>query len=640
MCGIAGAFGYVDHQVLRAVECASSAQVHRGPDGHGQWSSGVGPGQAVFEHRRLAIIDLSERGHQPMVHRATGNVLCFNGEIYNFKTLREELRGLGHVFHGESDTEVVLLAYAQWGEHCLGRLRGMFAFALWDHRTSRVLLARDRLGIKPLYTAWARTAAGERIMLFASEVRGLLATDMVERKLSVDALHTYVWNGFVQGPQAIIEGVTSLEAGVSLWMDAQGPTAGDRFWQLPTAAPDTSDDAGLARSLAESVELRLVSDVPLGVFLSGGVDSSAVAAMAVAANQGSIQTFNLAFEDAAFDESSWARRVAGALGTDHREVVLTEARFKAELDDALACLDQPTFDGVNTYFVSEAVREAGITVALSGAGGDELFGGYTSFKDLPLARQVSRLVGGPAEHLARMGGKLVQRLRDPCGQHVPPQTRWGKLADVCATRGDMVALYQVSYALFTEDFLDELLCLPRGGTSYGLGAERAAALRSEVARQEPLEAISTLEISSFLGERLLRDTDMASMANSLEVRLPLLDHCVAEEAVRLASGPRFEPLGKKMALRRVALRALDPAIFDRPKSGFVLPIEVWCYQSLQPLITETFADELACRQVGLDSKALGQLWSSYQACAPGIYWSRVWSLFVLLRWCRNVGATL
>ncbi len=575
-----------------------------------------------------------------MVHRATGNVLCFNGEIYNFKTVREELRGLGHVFDGESDTEVILAAYAQWGEHCLRRLRGMFAFALWDHATSRVLLARDRLGIKPLYTAWTRTAAGERIMLFASEVRALLATGMVERKLSVDALHTYLWNGFVQGPQAIIEGVTSLEAGVSLWVDAQGPSPGNRFWQLPTAAPNTSDGAGLARSLARSVELRLVSDVPLGVFLSGGVDSSAVAAMAVGAEQGSIQTFNLAFEDAGFDESSWASRVAHALGTDHHQVVLTDARFKAELDDALDCLDQPTFDGVNTYFVSRAVREAGITVALSGAGGDELFGGYTSFKDLPLARLVSRLVGGPGEHLARVGGKLVQRLRDPSGQQVPSQTRWGKLVDVFTTRGDMVELYQVSYALFTEAFLEQLSCLPRRDISYGLGAERARALRSLVASQEPLEAISTLELSSFVGERLLRDTDTASMASSLEVRLPLLDHCVVEEAVRLAPGPRFEPLGKKVALRRAALGGLDPALFDRPKSGFVLPIDVWCYQFLRPIITETFADEAACRQVGLSSKALGRLWSSYQACAPGMYWSRVWSLFVLLRWCRQVGASL
>jgi asparagine synthase (glutamine-hydrolysing) len=634
MCGIAGAFGDIDSTTVQAVERASLAQVHRGPDGHGLWLSAYGPKQVVLAHRRLAIIDLSEGGHQPMTHSSTGNVICFNGEIYNYRTLREELKSLGHAFQSQSDTEVILAAYAQWGEDCLHKLRGMFAFALWDARMSRVLLARDRLGIKPLYLADAEVE-GRAVTLFSSEIRALLATNLIPRELSSQAVHTYLWNGFVQGPQTIIKGITSLDAGSSLWLEAGKKSQSRRYWSLPTCTTKTTDESSLRESLLESVELRLIADVPVGIFLSGGVDSSAIAALASRNAKTPIKTFNVSFEEARFDESKWAQEVAKAVGSEHHEVPLSQGLFQAELDNALASLDQPTFDGINTYFVSNAVRKAGITVALSGAGGDELFGGYTSFRDLPAAQRVSRLTGQLGTKLAELAVRLSQSRRD-----VPRQTRWGKLADVLATEGGIVPLYQVSYSLFTRSFLERLSVSPLDDTPWGLSPERTHELSQLTAGQPALEALSTLELASFIGERLLRDTDSASMAASLEVRVPLLDHKVVENACRLASNSRYQPLGKKMVLRRAALDRLDPSIFDRPKSGFVLPIEQWARERLQPQITAAFVDERACQRVGLDAGALAKLWQAYQSGVPGIYWSRIWSLYVLLRWCEKYEVAL
>ncbi len=643
MCGIAGAVGLVDQAVLGGVQRMHERQIHRGPDAEGFWSEAGGPAarSVAFAHRRLAIIDLSEGGRQPMRDPATGNVVCFNGEIYNFQELRPLLEAAGCVFRSASDTEVLLHAYAVWGPGCVERFRGMFAFALWDARRREVFLARDRVGIKPLYLARVRRGEGETV-LFASELRALLASGLVSRRLSPSGLATYLWNGFVVGPETMIRDVRELPAGSWLRLADDGRVLAERrYWRLPGAEAAPSTLEALERTLEDAVRLRLLSDVPLGVFLSGGIDSSALAALATRVGTSKIRTFNVAFDEAEYDESSHARQVAQALGTEHHEIRLSQARFRELFEPALGSLDQPTFDGINTYFVSRAVREAGMTVALSGAGGDELFGGYRTFAEVPRAARWSRRLAPLPRALGAAAARALARvLTGPPGE-VPPQTRWGKPADVLAARGELVDAYQVSYALFSREFSGELAAFPEpADVRFGLPRERRAALQGALRTRAPLQAVSDLELTCFIGERLLRDTDTTSMAVALEVRVPLLDHVVIETAAGLDTASRYLPLGRKQALRRVGLRGLDPALFERPKSGFVLPLDRWIRDAAHGEVDAALSDRAQCEAAGLRPDAVGRLWRAYRAGAPGLYWSRIWAVFTLLRWTREQGASL
>lgn len=635
MCGIAGAIGCVDEGVIEAVGRAHGALDHRGPDAEGTWQDVEAQRGTAMAHRRLAIIDLSADGEQPMHDPESGLSIVFNGEIYNFAVLRGELEAAGEVFRTRTDTEVILKAHSVWGDDAIERLNGMFAYALWDRKRRRALLVRDRMGIKPLY--FARLGA---TLYFASEVRALLATDRVGRRLDPAALNSYLWNGFVVGPATMVQGVELLPAGTVLEVSDSGELKRRRYWCHPPSNGMEADVGELRDRLRESVRMRLVADVPIGVFLSGGIDSSALAALAQQVSEDPVQTFNISFEEAEFDESSYATRVAEAIGSDHHDIRLSEADFASQLDDALACIDQPTFDAINSYFVSRAVREAGLTVALAGTGGDELFGGYASFQDLPRAMRWSRYAAPVPERWLRVAASGLVRWKTGRPGEVPPQTRWGKLGDVLATRGDLLKMYQVSYGLFTQSFLEQLRVTDAGEVEHGLPVSRARELQREALQCRLLGGISLLEQSLFLGERLLRDTDAASMSVALEVRVPLLDHRIVEALAQLEDSTRFAPLGRKGLLRELGLAGIDPALFERPKSGFVLPLDVWCRRRVRDVIDSTFEDRELTASVGLRHEAVGRLWRSYQAGAPGLYWSRVWSLFVLLNWCRTHGVAL
>lgn len=638
MCGIAGAIGFVDSRVVDAVASMNSNQSHRGPDGQGSW---VDPGsesdhRVALAHRRLAIIDLNDVAAQPMVDSVSGCVIVYNGEVYNYPQIRDQLLQEGVTFQSESDTEVVLKAYVRWGVESLARFRGMFAFAIWNPRTRQVSLVRDRMGIKPLYVCEVETQREGRTLLFASEVRALLASGLISRTLDPVGLSTYVWNGFVAGPGTIVRGIRSVSPGSVEIFDLDDLTAKtETFWRLP--AYDHREDAleRLEEELPEAVRMRLVSDVPLGVFLSGGVDSSLVAALACRA-AGEVKTFNIAFSESEYDESKYAVAVARAIGAEHQEIRLSQADFKAQLGDALRSIDQPTFDAINTYYVSRAVRDAGLTVALAGTGGDELFGGYSSFVDLPRVAAWTPLFHRLPKSLLRLCAHAVARWKMGRFGIVPPQTRWGKLADVLATGGKLVDAYQVSYALFREDFLDSLLQQEhRNGTLCGLSVSRYETLCDAIRGNSIHHSISMLELSCFLGDRLLRDTDAASMAVSLEVRVPLVDHEVIGAASCLDQESRFFPIRTKSVLRRLAARDVDGSLFDRPKAGFVLPIEKWCREEIQPTVAATLLDEDLCRTVGLNPEVVRNLWQAFNERAPGIYWSRIWSIFVLLWWARE-----
>jgi asparagine synthase (glutamine-hydrolysing) len=643
MCGIAGIVGSLNDTHRAALRRMSAAMVHRGPDADGTWESTAderGWG-AMLAHRRLSILDLSPAGAQPMTDPVTGQVIAFNGEIYNYLEIRERLVEEGQRFDSTGDTAVMLRAVSTRGSEALPWLRGMFAFALWDPRRRELVLARDPLGIKPLYLARSTDPDSGWSIAFASEVRTLVASGLLGTpRLDPRAVASVAWNGFVVGPGTAVLGVELLWAGRAVAFDGRGAEVrAEDFLTIPGALPEpTMDEEGLARVLEDGVRLHLASDVPLAVFLSGGVDSSAVANLAQRAARTPIHTFTLAFEEQELNEGPVARRIAQAIGTQHQEVVLTEGHFVAHLEVALDSLDQPTFDGLNSYFMSHAIRSAGFTVALAGTGGDELFGGYSSFRDLPVLHRWSRrldwlprawLVGA-----ARMGTGALRRSGDALG----PQNRWAKLPDMIRQGNDVRALYQLAYALFLPEFQRELLQeAVEDRMVNGLPVAMHERLLAATGVRSPRSAISVLEQRIFLGERLLRDADVASMAVSLEQRVPLVDQVLFDAVDRLPQALRFEPMGRKAILRRVGLRGLDPALFDRPKSGFVLPFDRWIRRGLRKAMDETLLDPGAVRAAGLSPDAVGRLWKAFLGGGAGIYWSRIWAVYVLVRWCHRNG---
>ena len=452
------------------------------------------------------------------------------------------------------------------------------------------------------------------------------------------AVASIVWNGFVVGPHTAVKDVDLLWPGRLIEFDGAGKEVRwQDFWRIPNRAPDPfMDENGLAAVLEERLKLHLASDVPLAVLLSGGVDSSAVANLAQRAAQSPIHTFTLAFEEHELNEGPIARRIAAAIGTEHHEVMLTERQFVDNLETALDSLDQPTFDGLNAYYMSRAIRAAGFTVALSGTGGDELFGGYTSYRDLPLLHRWSLRAAWVPRSLQTAAAMLATWPLRRSGGIVRPQTRWAKLPEMILHGDNLLSLYQLAYALFLPEFQHELLA--RGfaeALADGLPAAMRQRIIAESRSRTPLSAISVMEQRLFLGERLLRDNDVASMATSLEQRVPLVDQLLFESVDRLPDKARYRPLGRKVMLRRIGLRGLDPALFERPKSGFVLPFDRWIRRGLKDAMDQTLRDPQAIALVGLDPAAVGRLWRAFLDGAPGMYWSRVWSVYVLVRWCHR-----
>ena len=641
MCGVAGIIGRLDDRNRAALERMNDAIVHRGPDASGTWvsapdSRGWG---ALLAHRRLSILDLSAAGAQPMVDPVTGHVVVFNGEIYNFSELRRRLEAEGQEFKSTGDTAVMLRALGLHGPGAVGWLRGMFAFACWDPKQRRLLLARDPLGIKPLYLARSSDPNAGWSLAFASELRALLASGLLGTpQLDPQAVASSVWNGFVVGPRTAVKGIELLWPGHLLEFDGAGEEfRREDFWRIPDRPPDpTMNEDGLGAILEEGLRLHLASDVPLAVFLSGGVDSSVMANLAQRAAQSPIHTFTLAFEEHELNEGPIARQIAAAIGTEHHEVVLTQGQFVENLEAAVDSLDQPTFDGLNAYYMSRAIRAAGFTVALSGTGGDELFGGYTTYRDLPVLYRWSRRSAWVPRSLQTAVATLATWPLRGSGGTMPPQTRWAKLPEMIRHGDDLLTLYQLAYALFLPEFQHELLA---PGFAEALADGLPAAMRQRIIGESrgrtPLSAISVMEQRLFLGERLLRDNDVASMASSLEQRVPLVDQVLFESVDRLPDQARYRPLGRKAMLRRIGLRGLDPALFERPKSGFVLPFDRWIRRGLKKVMDHTLRDPQAIAPVGLDPAAVERLWRAFLDGAPGMYWSRVWSVYVFIRWCHR-----
>jgi asparagine synthase (glutamine-hydrolysing) len=610
-----------------ALEQMLCALRHRGPDDEGIAQVALPNGYRLgLVQARLAILDLSPAGHQPMTDPESGSWVTFNGEIYNHQELRPGL-SVRH-YHSNSDTETLLKGWNERGEHVLGDLRGMFAFALLDGRRQHFWLIRDRVGIKPLYAS--RVSADTWI--FASEVRALLASGLVARRLRAEAIEAYLAAGAVPAPWTLIEGVVSLLPGESWCFELDKPLLREpvrsRYW-LPSfapASPPMSRAAAVERLrpvLEKAAALRMVSDVPVGVFLSGGIDSSAV--VALLAHQGyRLHTFSVIFGEQSFDESVHSRQIASHFGTQHTELLLQPDAVLADLERALDAYDQPSIDGLNTYFISQATRQAGVKVALSGLGGDELFAGYSYYRLLErLERPLTR----------RLAPWLHRVLR----WWAPQSSQTTKLGALLQAGRNRLARYLVCRNVLAPERRTALR--PSAGYREVLLPEAVQQQLDEAGRNlHPVNAHSLFELSLYLANMLLRDTDQMSMAHALEVREPLLDHVLVETAAALP-GSLKTAAGQHNRLKGLLVDALPtplPAgVLNRPKMGFVLPWERWLRRELRPRLGELFADATALQAAGLRPEAVRRLWNDYLQERPGLRYSDVLCVAHLAHWARR-----
>lgn len=643
MCSIAGLLnsGAEGGAGVNAPSAALARMVqalrHRGPDDQGVWiSTPTRAGEPLtvgLANTRLSIIDLSTSGHQPMFDAARGLRLTYNGECYNYGKLRRELGDMAGGWQSQTDTEVVLKAFGRWGVAALGKLRGMFALALWDETRHTLTLARDPFGIKPLY--YYHEASH---FVFASEVRALLASGLVPRRLSKMGLTSYLHTGSVIAPETIIEGVRSIAPGHYMTVErrpdgrlvvSELPYADHLFSTAgaPTVASREEAVMQLRELLEESVKLHLVSDVPLGLFLSGGIDSSALVALMSRVTRERPKTFSVIFDEEKFTEATHARTVAEKFNTEHAEVHLNEERLLDLLPSATAAQDQPTMDGINTYVVARAVKEAGITVALSGLGGDELFAGYATFRRALRLRQMARVPGFLRHGAVALGRPLfngsVQR---------------NKLWQLLASDGSPSAVYAISRQLFSAN---EIAALYPGSANNGaVTAVSQSVLAATLPEHDPINAVSLCELRGYMANTLLRDTDFMSMAHSLEVRVPFVDAKVAGFVLGLPGAWKLNG-GKPKPLLLAALGDLLPAdVVRRPKMGFTLPFEHWMQSRLRPAIEAVFADDAQLTVLGLRPRNVNNVWRRFLRTPQGVGWSRPWALYILASWCKRMRVTL
>jgi asparagine synthase (glutamine-hydrolysing) len=576
MCGIAGIYAYrdaadtIDRAELRRIRDYMRA---RGPDGFGEWLTQ--DGRMGFGHRRLSIIELSDRGAQPMQSADGKLVVTFNGEIYNYRALRSELEAEGYAFRTQSDTEVLLHLYVAKGIKMINHLRGMFAFGMWDLEKGRLVLARDPYGIKPLYYS-----DDGRTLRFASQVKALLAGGSVSRDPEPAGWVAFLLFGSVLEPFTTFREIKALPAGTTLCIDSQGLHAPSRHFAISEAFSAAEQDAipvddhdlddCVRRALSDSVRHHMVSDVPVGAFLSAGVDSGTLVGLMRDVGQQDIRTVTLAYEDyrgTHKDEAPLAAKVATHYGTEHVTRVVPEQEFRDDLPKIFAAMDQPTIDGVNTWFVSKAARELGLKAVISGLGGDEIFGGYPSFDDIP--RWV-RLCAVPSRiPLLDDAFRYFSAGLAPFSSRINP-----KVTGALKYGGTYAGAYFLRRALFLPWELHSVM--DKNLMEEGLRRLHPIRYIAAALQPEPRSSfgkVAALEASIYMRNQLLRDTDWASMAHSLEVRVPLVDVQLLRKLAPIVSRLR-RGAGKRL-LAKSPSSALPGEIVDRSKTGFGTPINEW-----------------------------------------------------------------
>lgn len=598
------------------------ALTHRGPDDEGTFiENGIALG-----HRRLSIIDLSANGHQPMRSADGRYTIIYNGELYNFKSLKLELQRAAtegantnpYPFKTQSDTEVILAAYIRWGANCLKYFNGMFGFAIWDKEKQELFIARDRLGIKPIYY-WT----DGKIFAFASELRALLESNFVPRKLDVASLNDYVSYQTVHAPNTIIEDVKMLLPGhyTLLKKDALvNGIAQNKYWSLLNIPAQKEEKPyeeickDVQTHLFNAVEARLIADVPFGAFLSGGIDSSIIVAIMSKLMSRKVKTFSVTFDENTFNEAPYSSQVAKMYDTEHHEIKLSQKTFLDRLPQALSSMDHPSGDGMNSFIVSEVTKKEGISMALSGLGSDELFAGYPLFKRLYQVEKLKWLAGFPVP-LRALPALVLKTIK--------PSIATDKFFELCGLPDwNMDRTYPLMRKIFSDRETSELL------------NSKAIHLRATEFSSEhgTLSRISTLELSHYIPDILLRDTDQMSMAHALEVRVPLLDYKLVEYVIGLNDKTKY-PHSPKKLLTDATKGLIPDNIINRPKMGFTFPWRDWMKTELKTFC-EGNIKSLAKRDSFNHDKIL-DLWSSFQNNSNRTPWYKIWHLVVLENWMQE-----
>jgi asparagine synthase (glutamine-hydrolysing) len=625
MCGITGWASLNSHTpppegARELLHSMCERMVHRGPDSEGSYvTSGVALGM-----RRLAIIDLVT-GEQPAFNEDKSVTVVLNGEIYNYRELRTDIEKRGHTFRSASDTEVLPHLYEEYGDEMIRELNGMFAFALWDNRRRRLLIARDRFGEKPLY--WG---VFDKTLLFASEPKVLLAHPAVKPSLNLQALRQYLSFDYVPAQFSIYEGINKLPAAHKLVVE-DGRVDTERYWCLSykTAEPVPSEDEAaehLRELMADAVRMRLVSDVPLGVLLSGGVDSSTVAALAVAASHEAVKTFSISFAEASFDESAYARGVAKFLGTDHHEERLS-ANLAANLVSEIgAWMDEPFSDPslVPTYLLSRFTRKH-VTVALGGDGGDELFAGYPMYAGLRWA-----------EFYKRVPSALRTSVVEPLVKLLPVKTKnlsfdYKALRFVTGAKYDAVARHHVWFGSFTPEEQTELLTADALAASNSDIYAQARQFADECDSADLVTRMQSVDTRLYLAEDILTKVDRASMAVSLEVRAPFLDPRVAEYVASLPSNYKLRGQKTKYILKKAVKEMLPPFVTKRGKKGFGVPVAEWLKVKLRPLARDLLSPERVRRAGVFNPNYIARLQDEHERGVAN-HRKLLWTLLMFELW--------
>lgn len=630
MCGIWGFVGEKDTvNIADAWDGLCSIQ-DRGPDDWGLYVDGRGKltkestidnakTNVAFGNRRLSILDLSEAGNQPM-STPEGSWIVYNGEVYNYREIRDELREMGYEFHTGTDTEVILRAYEEYGSKCVERFRGMFAFAIYEPDGS-VFLARDRFGIKPLYYEHS----GDHLA-FASELTALLDADIVAPELDPVGVDGFLTFGYVPGSETIVKGITSMPPGSTMKFNPKtGEHSINQYWEPSFGQGDNGNADRVRELLTESVKLRLRSDVPVGAFLSGGLDSSTIVALMrdlSMTGREDLHTYSVGFDQDSYSEADFAEAVADEFGTVHTTETITAKDVKTNLDDIIVKMDQPTIDGVNTYFVSQLAADDGVKVALSGLGSDELFYGYPSFESVPRRYRVAATLYHLPRSVRKSGAIAAARLARPLvGAGV------SKITDALGSSDPFGAAYLSVRSLFSRRTRKSLI---ESDVSVDWAARIGDDIAETLDHAGSHDAVSDAELSWYMRDQLLRQTDTMSMAHSLEVRVPFLDTALAEYVTD--SAPKSKREDEKGLLKSAVNDIVSPLVTDREKTGFEFPFAAWLQSDLVDVVDEALATD-ALENTPLSPLTVSTVRDQFEA--GDVHWSRLWALVVLSLWINE-----